>query len=404
MADLEDALADLGERARRPGQPHRRRAPHAPLRRARRARSTGSTTRRRRWSCARAAGTSTRGTCPSTARRSRRRLFDFGLFFFHNAERLLERGSGPYFYLPKLESHLEARLWNDVFNVAQDALGIARGSIRATVLIETILAAFEMDEILYELRDHAAGLNAGRWDYIFSVIKKFARPGVRAAGPRAGHHGRAVHARLHGAAGADLPPARRARHRRHGRVHPQPPRRRGQRARAGQGARGQGARGGRRLRRHLGRAPRPRRRSRGRSSTPCSATAEPARRLRQDVDVEAAELLDVRIPAARSPGRPAHQRRRRRCSTSTPGCARHGAAAIHNLMEDAATAEISRAQLWQWVRHGARLDDGGDVVTPDVRPRVRESRSCVAEEGDAVGPRRRASCSSRSRSTTSSSS
>ena len=100
-------------------------------------------------------------------------LFDFGLYFYHNAQELLGRGSGPYFYLPKLESHLEARLWNDVFVHAQDALGIARGTIRATVLIETILAAFEMDEILYELKDHSAGLNAGRWDYIFSIIKKF---------------------------------------------------------------------------------------------------------------------------------------------------------------------------------------------------------------------------------------
>src|SRR5437879_3023161 len=100
-------------------------------------------------------------------------LFDFGLYFFHNAERLLKKGSGPYFYLPKLESHLEARLWNDVFNLAQDEVGVPRGTIRATVLIETILAAFEMEEILYELRDHSSGLNAGRWDYIFSIIKKF---------------------------------------------------------------------------------------------------------------------------------------------------------------------------------------------------------------------------------------
>ncbi len=99
-------------------------------------------------------------------------LFDFGLYMFHNAAELLARGSGPYFYLPKLESHLEARLWNDVFVAAQEELGIPVGSIRATVLIETIMAAFEMDEILYELRDHAAGLNAGRWDYIFSAIKK----------------------------------------------------------------------------------------------------------------------------------------------------------------------------------------------------------------------------------------
>lgn len=105
-------------------------------------------------------------------------FFDFGLAFFHNARKLIARGSGPYYYLPKMESHLEARLWNDVFNLAQDELGIPRGTIRATVLIETILAAFEMEEILYELRDHSAGLNAGRWDYMFSVIKKFrSQPG-----------------------------------------------------------------------------------------------------------------------------------------------------------------------------------------------------------------------------------
>ena len=100
-------------------------------------------------------------------------IFDFGLYFFHNAKALLARGSGPYFYLPKLESHLEARLWNDVFVLAQDELGLPQGTIKATVLIETILAAFEMDEILYELREHSAGLNCGRWDYIFSCIKKF---------------------------------------------------------------------------------------------------------------------------------------------------------------------------------------------------------------------------------------
>ncbi|MDX1413995.1 MAG: malate synthase A [Candidatus Promineifilaceae bacterium] len=100
-------------------------------------------------------------------------LFDFGLFFFHNAKSQLAKGTGPYFYLPKLESHLEARLWNDVFTMAQDELGIAQGSIRATVLIENILATFEADEILYELRDHSAGLNCGRWDYIFSAIRKF---------------------------------------------------------------------------------------------------------------------------------------------------------------------------------------------------------------------------------------
>ncbi|KUL83487.1 hypothetical protein ZTR_10809 [Talaromyces verruculosus] len=100
-------------------------------------------------------------------------LFDFGLYFFHNARELIARGTGPYFYLPKMESHLEARLWNDVFNLAQDYIGLPRGTIRGTVLIETITAAFEMDEIIYELRDHSSGLNCGRWDYIFSFIKKF---------------------------------------------------------------------------------------------------------------------------------------------------------------------------------------------------------------------------------------
>jgi malate synthase len=100
-------------------------------------------------------------------------IFDFALYLFHNAKELIQRGSGPYFYLPKMENHLEARLWNDIFIAAQESIGIGRGTIRATVLIETILAAFEMDEILHELREHSSGLNAGRWDYIFSGIKKF---------------------------------------------------------------------------------------------------------------------------------------------------------------------------------------------------------------------------------------
>src|SRR6202022_2805135 len=99
-------------------------------------------------------------------------IFDFLLYVFHNGRELIQRGSGPYFYLPKMESHLEARLWNDVFNLAQDEIGVPRGTIRATVLIETILAAFEMDEILYELRENSPGLNCGRWVYIFSCIKR----------------------------------------------------------------------------------------------------------------------------------------------------------------------------------------------------------------------------------------
>ena len=136
-------------------------------------------------------------------------LFDFGLYFFHNAQPLIRKGTGPYFYLPKMESHLEARLWNDVFCFAQDELGIPRGTIRATVLIETILAAFEMDEILYELRDHSAGLNCGRWDYIFSFIKKFRnRPDFVLPDRSTSDHGQAFPEVLRGPADPDLPPPR----------------------------------------------------------------------------------------------------------------------------------------------------------------------------------------------------
>ena len=185
-------------------------------------------------------------------------LFDFGLFFFHNARKLLDKGSGPYFYLPKLESHLEARLWNDVFLMAQDELGIPRGSIRATVLIETIPAAFEMDEILYELREHSAGLNCGRWDYIFSIIKKFRKHPEftmpdRAQVTMTAHcmhsysllaiktcHRRGIHAM--GGMAAQIP------------IKNDPA---GQRRGHGEGAGRQGPRGRRRPRRHLGGPPRP---------------------------------------------------------------------------------------------------------------------------------------------------
>ena len=135
---------------------------------------------RPRSSSARAAGTWRSVTSSSTAVPCRPACSTVGLYLFHGAAEALDRGTGPYLYLPKLESHLEARLWNDVFLHAQAAVGIPRGSVRATVLIETILAAFEMDEILFELREHAAGLNAGRWDYLFSIIKRFRRrPRVR---------------------------------------------------------------------------------------------------------------------------------------------------------------------------------------------------------------------------------
>ena len=148
-------------------------------------------------------------------------IFDFALFMVHNAKEQLARGAGPYFYLPKMESHLEARLWNDIFVMTQKELGMPQGTIKATVLIETILAAFEMDEILYELREHSAGLNAGRWDYIFSCIKKFKLDKRLLPGrPRQGDDDRAVHARLCAAAAQDLPQARRAGDRRHERADP----------------------------------------------------------------------------------------------------------------------------------------------------------------------------------------
>ena len=127
---------------------------------------------------------------------------------FHGGRRLAAQNRGVFFYLPKLEHHLEARLWNDAFTFAEDAFGLARGTLRATVLIETLPAAFQMDEILYELREHSLGLNAGRWDYIFSMIKCFRdRPGVRPARPQRREDDRPVHARLRGAAGQDLPRA-----------------------------------------------------------------------------------------------------------------------------------------------------------------------------------------------------
>ena len=165
-------------------------------------------------------------------------LFDFGLYFFHNARRLLARGTGPYFYLPKMESHLEARLWNDVFRAAQEELELPAGTIRATVLIETILAAFEMDEILWELRDHSAGLNCGRWDYIFSFIKKFReRPDFVLPDRALVTMTRRFLRVLHAPADPDLPPPRHPRDGRHGRADPDQERPRGERARHAEGRR-----------------------------------------------------------------------------------------------------------------------------------------------------------------------
>ena len=204
---------------------------------------------------------------PAREARARRRqagrpaaLFDFGLFFFHNATRAPRAAAaGPYFYLPKLESHLEARLWNDVFVRAQERLGLPRGTIKATVLIETLPAAFEMDEILCELREHSAGLNCGRWDYIFSFIKKLRADPTHVLPDRAQvTMDKGVPARLRAAPHPDLPPPRRPRHGRHGGADPDQGRPGGERGGARQGARRQAPRGDGRPRRHLGRAPRAR--------------------------------------------------------------------------------------------------------------------------------------------------
>ncbi len=249
-------------------------------------------------------------------------LFDFGLYFFHNARELLERGTGPYFYLPKMESHLEARLWNDVFVHAAAAARPAPRHHPATVLIETLPAAFEMDEILYELRDHSAGLNCGRWDYIFSFIKKLAeRPGRRAPRPRPGHDGRSTScaptpssSSRPATAAASTPWAAWRR-----RSPSSRPRR--QRGGARQGARRQAARGQRRPRRHLGRAPRPRARRASEIFDAAHDGAEPARpRCARTCTSPRRDLL-ARPHRHPHRGGPPPQHRASACSTSRRGCA-----------------------------------------------------------------------------------
>ncbi len=286
-------------------------------------------------------------------------LFDFGLHFFHNAKELLARGSGPYYYLPKLESHLEARLWNDVFNAAQDALGVPRGTIRATVLIETILGAFEMEEILYELRDHSAGLNAGRWDYIFSTIKKFRADREMILPDRVQitmtvpfmHaytellvrtcHKRGAHAI--GGMAAFIPSRRDQEVNRValGKVRDDKDRE------AGNGFDGSWVAHPdlvpvalESFNKVLGERPNQR------------------ERLREDVRISADELQNFDIPG----GAVTREGFRMNVDVAlqylNSWLLGNGAAAIYNLMEDAATAEISRGQLWQWITNGAKLEDG----------------------------------------------
>jgi malate synthase len=293
-------------------------------------------------------------------------FMDFGLYMHRNAEELLARGAGPFFYIPKLESYLEARLWRDAFVIAEDALGLDRGTVKATVLVETIPAAFEMDAILYELREHSAGLNAGRWDYIFSTIKRFQsrpefvlpdRSAVTMTVPfmRAYTellvktcHRRGAHAM--GGMAAVIP----------SRSDEEANRRAFEAVRAdkereaGDGFDGTWVA-------HP-------------DSVPVATEAfdevlgdrpNQVDRQRDDVDVGVDDLLAV--PG--TPGDVTEQGLRSNVNVGIQYLSSwlrgNGAAAIYGLMEDAATAEISRAQVWQWIRHGATLDDGRQV-TPDL--------------------------------------
>src|ERR1041385_2953370 len=303
-------------------------------------------------------------------------LFDFGLYVFHSGRALLDSGSGPYFYLPKLESHLEARLWHDAFSLAEETLGLGRGTIRATVLIETILAAFEMDEILHELGEHASGLNAGRWDYIFSVIKKLghreefllpdrgdvtmAVPFMRAYTDLLVHtcHRRGAYAI--GGMAAFIPSRR----------DPEVNEvalakvREDKQRESGQGFDGTWV---------------------AHPDLVSVALPEFQREsqldvLREDVQADAAALLDVRS----TPGTTTPAGVRQNVSVGIQYIASWlngvGAAAIANLMEDAATSEISRSQVWQWLRHGrVSRDEVRDVIADEVQhlgdlPRLAEAR------------------------------
>ena len=289
-------------------------------------------------------------------------LFDFGLYFFHNARELLDRGTGPYFYLPKMESHIEARIWNDVFNLAQDELGIPRGTIRATVLIETIPAAFEMDEILYELRDHSAGLNCGRWDYIFSCIKKFRAKKDFILADRA-----LVTMTTHFMRSYSLLCIKTC-HRRNtfamGGMAAQIPVKNDEKANEEAFAKV--------------RADKEREAGDGHDGTWVAhpgmvelatdafnavlKTPNQIDRKRDDVDVTTGDLLDF------APNEPITEAGlRQNVSVGVQYLEAwlrgHGAVPLFNLMEDAATAEISRAQVWQWIRHpNGKLSDGRKVT------------------------------------------
>ncbi len=300
-------------------------------------------------------------------------LFDFGLYVFHNAKHLMAKGTGPYFYLPKLESHLEARLWNDVFCFAQDELHVSHGTIRATVLIETILAAFEMDEILYELREHSAGLNCGRWDYIFSFIKKFRnRPDFvlpdRSIVTMDKHflksyvdlliqtcHRRGIHAM--GGMAAQIPikndpdanekALEKVRQDKLREVH------------AGHDGTWVA---------HPGLVPIVKEIFDEHMKEPNQIS-----RRREPMHVTAKDLLAV------PEGRISEEGLRWNIDVGLQYLESwlrgSGCVPIYNLMEDAATAEICRAQVWQWVKHGAKLSDGRPVTEEMVRAVIGEQKT-----------------------------
>jgi malate synthase len=317
-------------------------------------------------------------------------LFDAGLTLFHTARRQLERGSGPFLYLPKLESHLEARLWNDIFVLAEDWLGLPGGTIKATVLIETILAAFEMDEILYELRDHSAGLNAGRWDYIFSIIKKFRhrddfmlpdRDQVTMTVPFMRAYAELLVRTCH---------------------------RRGAFAIGGMAAFIPSRRDPAVNELALTRVREDKERE-ARDGFDGTWVAHPdlvpvamevfdgilgelpnqLERKRDDVAVEAADLLDVMIRDGTVTERGLRTNVRVGILYLESWLRGVGAAALFNLMEDAATAEISRSQVWQWIAHGARLDDGRVVTREMVEDVVRDELDGIraALDGGTTGDR-----------------